>query len=52
MWLSAHYRNERRRVAEHWALLHKVRDPLASRRAGAKRPGEWNRTREPASADA
>ena len=39
-WLSAHYRNERRRVAEHWALLHKVRDPLASR------------TREPAPVDA
>lgn len=39
-WLSAHYRNERRRVAEHWALLHKARDPLA------------NRTREPAPADA
>ena len=25
-WLSAHYRNERRRVARHWALLHEVRD--------------------------
>lgn len=27
-WLSAHYRNERRRVAEHWALLHKARAPI------------------------
>jgi hypothetical protein len=33
-WLSAHYRNERRRVARHWALLHKARDPLG------KGPGE------------
>jgi hypothetical protein len=39
-WLSAHYRNERRRVAEHWALLHKARAPLAKR------------TRETASVDA
>jgi len=39
-WLSAHYCNERRRVAEHWALLHKARAPLA------------NRTREPTPADA
>ncbi len=25
-WLATHYRNERRRVAEHWAILHRVRD--------------------------
>jgi hypothetical protein len=29
-WLSAHYRNERRRVAEHWALLHKAREPASA----------------------
>jgi hypothetical protein len=25
-WLAMHYRNERRRMAEHWAFLHEVRD--------------------------
>jgi hypothetical protein len=25
-WLAMHYRNERRRMAEHWAYLHEVRD--------------------------
>jgi hypothetical protein len=30
-WLATHYRNERRRVAEHWAYLHAVRAPLANR---------------------
>jgi len=27
-WLPAHYRNERARLATHWAQIHKARDPL------------------------
>jgi hypothetical protein len=27
-WLTTHYRNERRRVAQHWTRLHKAREPL------------------------
>jgi hypothetical protein len=30
-WLSTHYRNERLRLAEHWAYLHELRAPLANR---------------------
>ena len=29
-WLTTHYRNERRRLAEHWTQLHKAREPLSS----------------------
>jgi hypothetical protein len=29
-WLTTYYRNERRRLAEHWTQLHKARDPLLS----------------------
>jgi hypothetical protein len=29
-WLTTHYRNERRRLAEHWTHLHRVRGPLLS----------------------
>jgi hypothetical protein len=29
-WLSTHYRNERRRLANHWAYLHAIREPLAN----------------------
>ena len=50
-WLSAHYRNERRRLAEHWAYLHKVRDPLANGNGAASVNGAAP-TREPAPADA
>jgi hypothetical protein len=37
-WLSTHYRNERRRLAQHWDYLHRLRTPSAIGNGFVKRP--------------
>jgi hypothetical protein len=42
-WLSAHYRNERRRLAQHWDYLHRVRMPSAIGTGSAPAPVSTSR---------